>query len=133
MSYFVPNDDSLLNSWQTSGDGFDDSSWIRAKQPVGFESISGALERLVETNISEEMKGNNSSAYFRFPFQFDKSKKTAVGAELRVTIDDGFVAYLNGVRIGDFNAPNNISYNDIGDLTLMFDYFIINVQITESK
>lgn len=111
LSYFVPTDDSLSNSWQTSGDGFDDSSWIRAKQPVGFESISGALERLVETNISEEMKGNNSSAYFRFPFQFDKSKKTAVGAELRVTIDDGFVAYLNGVRIGDFNAPNNISYN----------------------
>ena len=57
LSYFVPTDDSLSNSWQTSQDGFDDSSWIRAKQPVGFESISGALERLVETNISEEMKG----------------------------------------------------------------------------
>ena len=93
-----------------SGNGFDDSSWIRAGLNQSASNLSELFKRLVETNISgNEEVARISSAYFRFPFQFDK--KTAVGAELRVTIDDGFVAYLNGVRIGDFNAPNNISYN----------------------
>ena len=111
LRYFIPVDDSLSDTWRFPGDRFDDSSWTSAKQPVGFESIAGALERLVETDISETMKGKNSSGYFRFPFQFDTSKKRVVSGELRVTIDDGFIAYLNGVEVGSFNAPTNISFD----------------------
>ena len=111
LKYFVPDSELLSDSWLLPGNEFDDSQWNKAKQPVGFESIAGTLERLVETNISDAMKGKNSSAYFRFPFQFDKSKKRAVGGELRVTIDDGFIAFLNGVEIGSFNSPENLNFN----------------------
>ena len=64
----------------------------RVQQPVGFESIAGALERLAETDISETMKGKNSSGYFRFPFSLIPLKKRVSG-ELRATIDDGFIAH----------------------------------------
>jgi hypothetical protein len=75
LKYFVPDSEALSDSWLLPGNEFDDSQWNNAKQPVGFESIAGTLERLVETNISDAMKGKNSSAYCRFPFIFDKSKK----------------------------------------------------------
>ncbi len=109
--YWIPTNESLGTSWLESGDSFNDSEWTEVKHPVGFETTAGTLERLVETSIADDMKGTNASGYFRFPFQFDSSNKKIVGAEIRVTIDDGFIAYINGVEIGSFNAPNEIVYN----------------------
>ncbi|MDC0201122.1 lamin tail domain-containing protein [Verrucomicrobia bacterium] len=111
VKYFIPEDASLANQWLEPGDIFDDSEWMEVKHPVGFETSSGTLERLVETSIAADMKGTNASGYFRFPFQFDSINKKIVGAEIRVTIDDGFIAYINGVQIGSFNSPDQIVYN----------------------
>jgi hypothetical protein len=111
VNYFIPTDGSLGNEWLNSGDIFDDSAWKRVKHPVGFETSAGTLDRLIETSIADDMKGTNASGYFRFPFQFDSSNKKIVGGEVRFTIDDGFIAYINGTEIGSFNAPDEMVYN----------------------
>ena len=111
VRYFIPTDESLGDTWQYPGDQFDDSQWSEVKHPVGFETISGTLERHVETSIADDMRGTNSSGYFRFPFQFESANKRIVGAEIRVTIDDGFVAYINGVEVASFNAPDELRFN----------------------
>ena len=57
------------------------------------------------------MKGVNASGYFRFPFNFDSVDRRIISAQLAVSIDDGFVAYLNGEEISDLNVPNPIVFN----------------------
>ncbi|HEV8605302.1 MAG TPA: lamin tail domain-containing protein [Tepidisphaeraceae bacterium] len=61
---------------------------------------------LIKTDLKESMYNGNTTAYMRLPFdvldptQFDTLK-------LRMKYDDGFVAYLNGVKIADRNAPDS--------------------------
>ncbi|NCG27143.1 MAG: hypothetical protein GWP42_06340 [Verrucomicrobiales bacterium] len=105
VNYFIPTDDSLGDRWKEASPGFDDSEWSSAAHPVGFESRGGTLEPLIATDISGNMKGVNASGYFRFPFVFDDVDKRIVSAQLAVTIDDGYVAYLNGQELASINVP----------------------------
>ncbi|MEC8658695.1 MAG: CotH kinase family protein [Verrucomicrobiota bacterium] len=111
VKYKIPTDDSLANDWLSPSPDFDDSDWKEVDHPVGFESTGGTLEPLVKTNISEDMKGVNASGYFRFPFNFNSTDRRIVSAQLAVSIDDGFVAYLNGERIFDLNAPDPVVFD----------------------
>ena len=56
------------------------------------------------------MDGNSTSAYLRVRFPVgDPSALDRL--LLRVKYDDGFVAYLNGVRIAEANAPAAPTWN----------------------
>ncbi|MFP6874836.1 MAG: CotH kinase family protein [Verrucomicrobiales bacterium] len=107
--YHVPLDDSLGKVWQQPA--FDDSQWLRAPHPVGFESATGLLQQVIVTDIAAQMKGVNAGGYFRFPFQFNRNDRQIVSAWLNVTVDDGYVAYLNGVEVARTNAPLSMSWN----------------------
>ena len=109
--YFIPSDDSLGDAWKKSPTEFDDSGWTSAVAGVGFESVGGTLEPIIATNITDAMKSVNASGFFRFPFQFDAEGKQIILMQLSVHIDDGFVAYLNGVEIGSFRKPPNLQWN----------------------
>ena len=111
VRYFIPTDATLGSSWLEPADSFNDNQWKEVKHPVGFETTGGTLERLVTTSIADDMRGTNASGYFRFPFTFDSANKRIVGGEIRVTTDDGFIAYINGVEIGSFNAPDEMVFN----------------------
>jgi hypothetical protein len=113
VNYLIPTDSSLGSSWQQPASEFDDSSWITVAQPVGFESSGGRLESLIATNIAAEMKGVNAGGYFRFPFDFDSVDRRIVSAQLRVFIDDGYVAYINGVEVARLNGQNPMLYDSI--------------------
>ncbi len=106
---FVPGDDSLGATWQQPG--FDDSAWTTAVQPVGWESPGGTLETLIATDITADMRGLNPGGYFRFPFMFDGDGQQVVGAQLSVTIDDGYVAYLNGVEVASLHKRTPLLWN----------------------
>ncbi|MCP4848537.1 MAG: hypothetical protein GY899_11385 [Verrucomicrobiaceae bacterium] len=108
VNYHVPADDSLGDSWQQSD--FDDSGWSSAPHPVGFESATGALQQVIVTSIAADMKGINAGGYFRFPFQFNRDDRQVVSARLNVTVDDGYVAYLNGVEVARTNAPEPLTW-----------------------
>ncbi len=108
ISYLIPENDSLGNEWTKPSSMFDDSTWKKAVQPVGFETAGGDLEPLIKTNISEEMKTKNASGYFRFPFEWDSNKSEL---QLSILSDDGYIAYLNGIEISKFNAPEIINFD----------------------
>ena len=109
VNYLIPRDNALGNTWKQPD--FDDSTWDSAPHPIGFESPNGLLAPSIKTNISEEMKSINASGYFRFPFKVDTSKRQLLSAKLYVNIDDGYIAYLNGVEVARFNTPAPILWN----------------------
>ncbi|MDG2125810.1 MAG: CotH kinase family protein, partial [Verrucomicrobiales bacterium] len=106
--YHIPSDETLGLSWTAT---FDDSTWTQATPGLGWESpIVPTLTPAITTDIEDQMRRENASGYFRWQFDLD-DPSTINTLTLNVTIDDGFVAYLNGIRIGDFNAPDPIAWN----------------------
>ncbi|MFT5121665.1 MAG: hypothetical protein ACI97B_000290 [Verrucomicrobiales bacterium] len=92
---FVPVDAALSNTW-TAVD-FDDSSWMSGPQAAGFDRGGGYLP-LIGLSLEAAMWNQQPSAYLRYAFSM-----SAGGAidrlDLDLQIDDGCVAYLNGVEL----------------------------------
>jgi Lamin Tail Domain/CotH kinase protein/Chitobiase/beta-hexosaminidase C-terminal domain/PA14 domain len=65
---------------------------------------------LIATDVQAQMMGVNSSAYLRVPFNVS-NPATLESLTLRMKYDDGFVAYLNGTRVGNRNAPAAPQWN----------------------
>jgi len=106
--YLVPADGSLGETW--TQEVFDDSAWAAAISGVGFESPGGVLEPLITTDIRGDMQGENGSVYLRFPFSIDLTDRQVLSIKVDVFVDDGFVAYLNGVEIGSFGKPTPLTW-----------------------
>lgn len=83
-------------------------SWLSGRSGVGYERATG-YESLIGLDVGIPMQRNNS-VFVRVEFQvadpaaFDR-------LELRMKYDDGFVAFLNGVRIAAANAPSPLAWN----------------------
>lgn len=132
VNYLIPTDNSLASSWHQPASEFDDSLWINVAQPVGFESSGGRLEALIASDISAEMKGVNPGGYFRFPFDFDSADRRIVSAQLRVFVDDGYVAYINGVEVARLNGQNPMLYDSAatgsrGDATVVAAPLVVDI------
>jgi len=75
-----------------------------------------SLSTFIQTDLEEQLRNVNTSAYLRMPFNVaDPSSYESL--TLRMRYDDGFVAYLNGQKIAERNAPalpawNSASLND---------------------
>ncbi|MCL4178907.1 MAG: lamin tail domain-containing protein [Verrucomicrobia bacterium] len=97
----VPGSDHLGASWIDPG--FDDAPWPEVFNGVGFD-LTGQLTPWLGSDVGSWMRGVNASAYLRLPFFLDDA--TALDAlSLQMRYDDGFVAFLNGVRVASRNAP----------------------------
>lgn len=68
------------------------------------------FEELISTPIDSLMEGRNASVYLRIPFRLDEISNLDL-LELRIRYEDGFVAYLNGIRIIGANAPDELHFN----------------------
>lgn len=108
LKFLVPASD-IGTAWR--GLGFDDSGWTDANSAVGY-GYSGDEEAQIGAggNVESVMKGVNASIYLRF--QFEIAELAAV-QELffKAKVDDGFVVYLNGQQVADYNSPSPIQYN----------------------
>jgi hypothetical protein len=95
---FNTTDFSLLangwNGWQVS-----------TPAPAGT-NYSG----LIGTDVKNSMYNGNTTAYMRMSFSVDDPTQWD-SLKLRMKYDDGFVAYLNGVKIADRNAPASPVWN----------------------
>src|SRR5207249_8068816 len=69
-----------------------------------------SVSSLINTNIDAAMRNVNSSAYIRIPFS-TPDPSTIGTMLLRMKYNDGFVAYLNGTKIAERNAPASATYN----------------------
>ncbi|MBN1182969.1 MAG: lamin tail domain-containing protein [Bacteroidales bacterium] len=112
----VPKSD-LGTTWYSSI-GFDDSGWTLcsgAPGGVGYEKNSG-YESLITLDVSNDMytggTNPNTSCYIRISFTFDITEVSNYNSmELGVRYDDGFVAYLNGTKVAEANAPASPVWN----------------------
>lgn len=100
--WLVPSSD-LGDAWKLNG--FDDSAWSAAETGIGYgydaETGTGGDTRAA-------MWFTNASIYIRIPF--DVTDPGAFSSlTLKMRYDDGFVAYLNGVRVAAGNAPDEAS------------------------
>ena len=105
---YIP-DGNISSSWY-SDLNFDDSGWMLcegAPGGVGYEKDSG-YEDLISLDVSNMADGENpnTSCYIRILFNTDSVDLAELqNLQLRVLYDDGFRAYLNGLRILERNAP----------------------------
>jgi len=99
---FVPADGTLGLTW-TQRD-FDDLTWTEGPGGVGFERQSG-FEEFIGVDVLDVMHGSNATVYVRIPFSVDDP--TVIDTlRLKARYDDGFVAFINGVRVTDANGPS---------------------------
>ena len=101
----VPTDASDDATWMQPG--FDDSSWAAGVTGVG--SDSSKYLPLIGVNTTAEMRGLNATVYTRI--EFDVADPGVYQAlQLHMKYDDGYVAYLNGVKIHERNAPAALNW-----------------------
>ncbi len=101
--FLVPRDATLGTNWVLPG--FNDATWSNVTTGVGFDTNqSPAITNLLGSNVGALMRGSNSTAYLRLPFVVTNAADFD-GLLLRMTYDDGFVAYLNGTVVASRNAP----------------------------
>ena len=109
VTVWVPMNDSLGLEWARPV--FDDSSWLRATNGVGFERATNpapALAGWVRSDVESRMFERNSSLFVRLPFVVTDVSQLDV-LSLRLRYDDGFVAYLNGQEVARANVPTNVT------------------------
>ncbi len=94
--YFVPSDESLGRTW-TALD-FDDTGWNVGLTGLGFGRDSeDHYYDFIKTDIKDQMT-DRTSVYLRVPFEVEDPSQIE-DLTLRMKVDDGFVAYLNGVEV----------------------------------
>lgn len=100
----VPTSSNPGIDWRNIG--FDDQSWAVGTGGIGYETIAGDYDSLIGFSV-QEMFGNNESVYIRIPFEIANEEALAqIGSLiLQMRYDDGFVAYLNGIRVAAANEP----------------------------
>ena len=92
---------------------FDDSGWpFLGLLGVGYDTNASYLSYL-GVDVRTPMRNNSESCYIRVPFIINGGLDPAdiTSLKLRMRYDDGFVAYLNGVKIVDDNAPQSPVWN----------------------
>ncbi|MBB75793.1 MAG: hypothetical protein CMJ75_14905 [Planctomycetaceae bacterium] len=109
---FIPEDGGLGERWVRRE--FDDSQWVAGRSGAGYETGRG-YQQLIHPSFDFKRGLFNrfSSLYLRFPFQVSKTDLENEGARLllQVKYDDGYVAYLNGTRVAEANAPAALQWN----------------------
>jgi hypothetical protein len=112
---FVPKSD-IGNSWITDLN-FDDSQWLNCTGSpggIGYENDSG-YESYITFSVKADMfdgTNPNTSCYVRIPFNVESENFDQINfIYLDLMYDDGFAAYLNGVKVAEAYAPANLAWN----------------------
>jgi len=87
---------------------FDDAAWLSGPTGIGYEADQG-YESCIATNLSD-MRGRYISVYARSPFVLDDPSRLT-GLVLTLDWDDGYIAYLNGVRVASSSAPDPVAHD----------------------
>ncbi len=128
----VPSDGTLGSSWTQAS--FDDSLWSAGTLGVGYERGDG-FQALINHDVEAAAFNTSSSVYLRIPFTLDRIDDI-IALSLDIQYDDGFAAYLNGIRILGANAPGNPTWNSLAPLdrddadALDFQAFSLNGHLT---
>jgi hypothetical protein len=86
--------------------GFDDSLWSEGPTGIGYEDSPGDFAGLIASIVPS----GSDSVYARFAFPLDGTEVIDT-LTLSLKYDDGFVAYLNGIKVAESNAPAAPTHN----------------------
>ncbi|MBN2163139.1 MAG: CotH kinase family protein [Pontiellaceae bacterium] len=104
----VPVDSSDDLGWHLI-DFKESASWINGHTGVGYDENT-TYRSLINLDVKAQMNEVNGSVYIRIPFTVSDATRVK-SLSLRMKYDDGFVAYLNGVKVASANAPSTLSWN----------------------
>ncbi|MBN2001537.1 CotH kinase family protein [candidate division KSB1 bacterium] len=108
LKVLVPNE-NIATRWRSNVD-FDDSDWQTGRGGVGYERENG-YQNLFSIDVESEMYENQTSCFIRIPFTVKQKPDDLSSLILKMRYDDGFVAYLNGIKVAEANAPSSLVYN----------------------
>ena len=105
----VPADGSLGKTWTRIG--FDDAAWDEVATGVGYDENSTYIPEFgAGGNLGNRLNNVNTSLYLRV--LFDVADAPAISElTLKMKYDDGFAAFLNGVRVAVSNSPASTTWN----------------------
>jgi hypothetical protein len=109
--YLAPSASDSTN-WYASL--YDDSGWASGTGPLGYEVPTGDYNAVLQTRIGGAIPPNG--VYRRQTFTAQSVESFDI-LTLRAKFDDGFIAYVNGVRVLTVNAPTAVNW----DSTAVFD------------
>jgi hypothetical protein len=115
------------DAWKAPG--FDDSSFTPGKTPLGF-GLTG-----LQTTL-DDMNGNYLSFSLRKRFTLGSDVTALVeSAALRIRVDDGYVAYLNGVEIGRLNVGTDaqVAFDKAATSSRSLNTAPVSIPITKEK
>jgi VCBS repeat-containing protein len=108
----VPQDDHLGETWRGDNEPFGDSSWTLGNFGVGYDDNPSGTDfwPLINLSVRAQMLNENTSVYMRSEF-YVADPQDVVGLTLRMRYDDGFAAFVNGVRVAGNFEPVTLTYD----------------------
>ena len=104
--------DVLGNTWRGGKVPFNDEDWDTGTDGVGYDENTD-YDPHIGIDVDSEMNDMNQSVFVRIPFRVSAAdRKKSNFMVLNMKYDDGFVAYLNGIRVANANASLNPAWND---------------------
>jgi len=91
-----PRQSETLRPW--TQEGLDDSSWQAGTTGAGYN-----YQGLIGLDVST-MRNSNTTVYVRVPFTVE-DPSAIQDLTLRMSFDDGMIAYINGHEVARYNAP----------------------------
>ena len=103
----VDNGGSLLGeSWKNVTDPANIADWQAGLTGIGYDTSNGDRYRPLIGIDVEQMRTEVGSVFIRVPFRVEAPDLAMIQAlTLRMKYDDGFVAWINGVRVAGSNSP----------------------------
>ncbi|MFP6874136.1 MAG: PQQ-dependent sugar dehydrogenase [Verrucomicrobiales bacterium] len=97
---------SLGESWKNVTDPVNIADWQAGVTGIGYDTSNGDRYRPLIGIDVEQMREEVGSVFARVPFQASVVDLATINTlTLRMKYDDGFVAWINGVRVASSNAP----------------------------
>ena len=112
--YLVPTNAAALPvNWTLPT--FDDTLWKPAGNGVGYDTDPD-YRPYFQTDLYSAMYNKQASAFVRYTFLLDDAA-TITSILLRLKYEDGFIAWLNGVKIASGAAPASNAWNSVATST----------------
>ena len=109
VPFRIPTTSGQQKSLDWIEPGFDAAGWLAGEAAVGYDENEDYRTHIA-TDVESLMLDINATAYLRIPFSVSDPERIE-RLTLWVKYDDGFIAYINGVRAGQRNAPDSPAWN----------------------
>ncbi|MHC4742812.1 MAG: lamin tail domain-containing protein [Planctomycetota bacterium] len=110
--FHVPTLQDADTNWAKPG--FDDSAWVLGQTALGFYGPARKDSNDIATDVNDLMLGVNTSLWMRIEFSVeDPCFYDAM--TLRMRYEDGYIAYLNGVKVAAGSFAGEPAWNSAAD------------------